>query len=157
MKGLVISLMSAAVLILAGWQTVGHSATAEPQIQPEIQLQPDPETITDIEGAWYSFPGGLVVQFNGDGSADFGVDTDGTPYGYRAETWFEGDKLSIRFSNYDGNVDPCREATGLYQVQRLDDGLIRFVTINDACQFRADALSGHADLGFELAFHSASF
>lgn len=151
MKGFVISLMSAAVLILAGWQTVGHSAAPKPQFKPE------PEIITDFEGAWYNFPGGLMIRFNGDGSADFGVDTDGTPIGYQAQTWFEGDNLSIRFLDYDGAMDSCRDATGVYQVQQLDGGNIRFVTIDDACQFRSDALSGHKDLGFELVFHSVSF
>lgn len=151
MKGFFISLISAAVLILAGWQTVDHKAT------PELQLKPEPMIINDFEGAWYNFPGGLMIQFNGDGSADFGVDTDGTPIGYQAQTWFEGDKFSIRFSDYDGAIDSCRGATGVYQVQQLDDGNIRFVTINDACQFRSDALSGHKDLGFEPVFHFVSF
>lgn len=156
MKGFVVLLMSAAILILAGWQTVGHSAAPEQQLQPDLQLQPEPTIITDIEGVWYSFPVGLVVQVSGDGSADFGVDTDGTPTGYQAETWFEDDKLFIQFSNYDGEVDLCRTATGIYQVQQLGDGIIRFVTIDDPCQFRVDALSGRADLGFELAFHATS-
>lgn len=157
MKGFVISLMSAAVLILAGWQATGQSASPERQPQPEMGLKLEPEIVTVVEGAWYSFPGGLVVRFNDDGSADFGVDADGTPYGYRAETWFEGDNLSIRFLDYDGIIDLCREATGVYQVQQLDEGVIRFVTVEDDCQFRSDALSGHADLGFELAFHATSF
>jgi hypothetical protein len=150
MKGFVISMMSTAVLILAGWQSVGHSAT------PELQLGPEPMIINGFEGAWYSFPGGLMIRFNSDGSADFGVDTDGTPIGYQAHTWFEGDKLSIRFSNYDGAMESCRDATGVYQVQQLKGGNIRFVTIDDACQFRSDALSGHKDLGFELVFHYVS-
>lgn len=157
MKGFVILLMSVTILILAGWQTVGHPATPESQLQPELPLQPEPKIITDIEGVWYSFPVGLVVRVHGDGSADFGVDADGTPAGYQAETWFEDDRLFVKFSNYDGEAEHCRTSTGIYQVQQLGDGIIRFVTIADPCQFRANSLSGHADLGFELAFHDASF
>jgi hypothetical protein len=157
MKGFFILLISVAILILAGWQTVGHSATPQLQLQPELQLQPKPTIITDIEGVWYSFPVGLVVQVHGDGIADFGVDADGTPTGYQAVTWFEEGKLFVQFSNYDGKTDLCRTAIGIYQVQQRSDGIIRFVTIDDPCQFRVDALSGRADLGFELAFHAVSF
>jgi hypothetical protein len=108
----------------------------------------------EIAGSWYSFPAGTQIRFNDNGRVDFGVSATGEAFGYTADTWSEGERLFISFAGYDAEGDACQTAVGVYEVQRLDNGTIRFAPQQDACQWRANILNGHPDLGFDLVFHA---
>lgn len=149
MKSILVSLMNVGTVALAGWQMTGWvPASPEP-------ADPVPEFATsseDIAGMWFSLPSGLVLRFNDDGSAQFGVDSDGTTLGYDAQTWFEGTRLFIRFVASDGLSEACAAATGTYEVQLLDSGNLSFVHAQDECQLRVDALQGASDMELGLEY-----
>jgi hypothetical protein len=150
MKSILIWLTSVMVFATLGWQVVDEPAAVKMNSQPDVVMG---SSADQIAGTWHSFPNGLLIRFNRDGTADFGVDTDGKAIGYSANTWVKGDQLFITFSDYDGDNADCVGATGIYQTQQQRGGSLRFVLVEDACQFRATALSGRAELGSELLFH----
>lgn len=93
-----------------------------------------------------------MIYFDGDGTATLGLDSTGKKTGYTADVWFGGTQLSISFRDFDGESAVCPTAVGLYEVQKLENGSIRFVTLNDSCEVRSNILSGQPDLGFDLVF-----
>ena len=107
----------------------------------------------DIAGTWHAFPSGLVIRFNADGTATFGLDANGEPIGYAADTWFQEEQLFIEFTDYDGEIGECAKAKGVYQVNLFPNGGLRFVTVRDECQLRVDVLGGRTRPGAELIFH----
>ncbi len=150
MKGFIVILTGLAALLLGGWSVAGQ------QVSPstELRLEPGQATmVEEIAGTWHAFPVGLVLQFNDDGSAQFGLDWDGTAIGNEAEIEFEGQELSIRFTNYDGQNEACASSAGLYTVQLHQSGNISFEPVQDDCQFRMDILSGTPEAGFRLMYH----
>lgn len=168
MKRILICLASAALFVLVG-HVLNSGAAAEaleagasetkvsegsiPKSQAPYQGIRLAGRDEAIAGTWYSYPVGTMVRFNGDGTADFGLDTSGRAIGYHARTWFEGERLFIAFTNYDGESDGCETAVGGYEVQFLEHNGVAFRPISDACRFRLDVLSGHPELGFDLVFH----
>ena len=137
-------------MLAGGW---GAVRGVEEQI---IEVSDNPAAATaieDITGRWYGFTVGLLFQFSDDGSAHFGLDWDGTAVGEEARIWFTGQGLSIQFANYAGQIKPCSSAVGLYNVQLLEGDTIRFVPVQDDCQFRMDILAGSADAGYGLIYH----
>ena len=149
MKSILVSLVSVCTVALVGWQMTGWAPESPDTAGPAPELATSSE---DIAGMWFSLPSGLVLQFNDDGTAQFGVDSDGTTLGYEAQTWFEGTRLFIKFVAYDGVSEACATATGTYEVQLLDSGNLRFVRAQDECQLRVDALLGAADAEIALEY-----
>ena len=152
MKSILASLITVGTVALAGWQIAGQT----PASPDTIDLAPALELATssqDIAGLWFGLPTGLMVQFKENGTAQFGVDSDGTTLGYDAQAWFEGTRLFIKFIDYDGASEVCGTATGIYEVQLLDSGNLRFVEVQDECRFRADALQGTADAEIALEYN----
>lgn len=150
MKGIALVILSSAILALVGWNAAEGPQQA---FATEAATQQSIVGLQEIQGAWYAFPAGLAIRFNEDGSGLFGSVGDDDRTGISVETHFEDDLLQIWFADYQGESEDCQTATGVYTVQRLDGGNIRFSPIQDDCQFRLDALNGRADLGFELTFH----
>ena len=150
MKSFMIGLIGLTTMLLGGWNVFSEQTT------PPIKSQPQPAQATAIDklaGTWYAFPGGILLQFNGDGSAQFGLDTTGAVLGYEATTNFEEQLLSIRFTNYDGQDEACRQQVGLYTVQLHQGGPISFEPVRDDCRFRLESLSGSSEADFRLLFH----
>ena len=151
MKGIALVILSSAILVLVGWKAVERPQQA---VTPEITVQHSILGLQELQGAWYAFPAGLAIEFNQDGSGLFGsVSGDGTG-GISFDSRFEGDRLLIWFDDYQGESHECQTATGIYTLQGLEGGNIRFSPEHDDCQFRIDALNGQASLGFELTFHA---
>lgn len=150
MKSILASLMSVGMVTLASWQLTGQTPhTAEVVEQPpEIAA-----SSADIAGTWFSLPTGLVLQFNADGTAQFGVDSDGTTLGYEAQTWFEGTRLFVKFVDNDGPSAACANEIGSYQVQVLETGNLKFVDAIDDCQLRIDALQGASGMDLALEYN----
>ena len=153
MKSFIIGMIGVMIMLLGGLEVFGRQRT-----QPVLPPRPEPileqaSTIDELTGTWYAFPVGLLLQFNNDESAQFGLNTDGTTLGYDAIISFEGELLSIRFTNYDGENAPCHEQAGLYTVQLHQGGQISFDPARDDCLFRLESLSGSAEADFRLIFH----
>ena len=57
-----------------------------------------------------------------------------------SESWFEGNRFMV---NINDSVVPdlikCIGVVGIYEVQMLADGSLRFVVIEDECEIRARA------------------
>ena len=150
MKAFIVTLVGLAALLFGGWKAVNQPATEEVAFQPPPGIATG---VAEITGTWYGFPAGIVLQFNDDGSAHFGQDWDGTNIGYKATVWFENQRLSILFTNYDGDMDACRDAVGLYNVELHAGGNISFEPVNDDCHFRTVLLGGPAETDFGLMYH----
>jgi hypothetical protein len=149
MKTGLIFLVSIAILASVGWQgVVSQEVTAAAEQKPSLT-----SAIGGLRGTWYAFPGGLMIRFNANGTADFGLDIDGKAVGFSANTWLEDTRLHITFTDYDGENEGCRSATGIYEVQSLDNNYLKFKVVHDDCQLRSNVLSGNADLGSELLYH----
>lgn len=144
MKGLIILLAGILSLLLGGLGSGGEERISASGSSLMIEQAQQSE---QISGTWHGFPYGLLLQINNDGSAQFGLDTDGTPIGYSAMMWFEDQQLSVLFTNYDGPNETCRSAVGFYTVQLHQGGAIRFETVHDECRFRQEILSGLSERG----------
>jgi hypothetical protein len=149
MKTGLIFLFGVAILASLGWK-VGDSEAVATERHERPSLAGDTGV---LNGTWYAFPGGLMIRFNANGTADFGLDADGGSVGFEADTWIEDTRLHITFIDYDGENEECRSATGIYEVQWLENNYLKFKVVHDDCQFRSNVLSGNAVLGSELLFH----
>jgi hypothetical protein len=152
MKAILILLLVAAFFISIGQS---HEPVAAGQVYQSVRSHDDvvfANSIEQIAGTWYAFPVGLAIRFNNGGTADFGLDAAGRAIGYSARIWFEGQRVFIVFTDFDGDGEDCETAVGSYTVQLLEDGAIAFRPIEDPCRFRLDILGGDPDLGFEQPF-----
>lgn len=150
MKMLIITLAATVLLILGGW-----SFTDRPAIEP-IEAFQEPigaSSIEQVAGRWFAFPAGLLIQINPDGSAQFGLDRDGTVLGHQAQMWFEGPELSVRYTDYEGQDAACAKQTGHYTVDTYESGNITFIPVEDDCRSRMESLSGAAETGFRVNYH----
>jgi hypothetical protein len=158
MKGFIIGLIILATLILGGWQVEAGLAEKPSESYQEFQSEPvQAGRLEEITGRWHAFPVGLLVQFNEDGSAQFGLDWDGTSMGDEAIIWFEGQALSVQFTDYEGQDEACASAIGRYTVQLYQGESISFTAVHDDCQFRMDILSGRGEEELGLMYHSVQF
>jgi len=150
MKALLAGLTGIIVLFLGGWGFVVPSGDSSTAIET---MAVERTQVGSIVGAWHSFPAGMVVQFDANGTAHFGVDQGGKAFGFEAETWMNGETLSFMFTNYDGEDEACRSATGVYQIGLAASGAINFLAVDDQCQMRVNILEGNPELGYEPIFH----
>jgi hypothetical protein len=154
MKGFIIGLIILAALFLGGWHRGGGRTEETTGSYHEAQSKPvQAARLEEIAGKWHRFPVGLLIQFNDDGSAQFGLDWDGSFAGYEATIWFEGQELSVRFTNYDGQDEACASTTGRYTVQLHQGESLSFVAVHDDCLFRMDSLSGRGEEELGLMYH----
>jgi hypothetical protein len=150
MKSILVGLVSVGTVALAGWQMAGWAPVSTDTSGPAPELATSSE---EIAGTWFSLPNGLMLQFGDDGTAQFGVDNDGTTLGYDAQTWFEGTHLFVRFEDYDGASEACATDIGIYEVELLESGNLRFVHGQDDCEFRLESLQGTADSEIGLQYN----
>lgn len=150
MKVIIVSLLGLAALFFGGWSTVGQPvAHATEEQTPSKQVV----SIQEIVGTWHAFPIGVLLQFDDDGSAHFGLDSEGTLIGREARIWFENQGLSILFTEHDDQIDGCSASVGHYNVELSSDGTIRFESVHDDCQFRVQILQGAADTDSRMIYH----
>ena len=128
--------------------TITPAPTAAPSSTPEPTPTPQPElatSIMDIVGVWeHPLPGiSGFREFREDGtnSSAAGVIENLSEQPYtEGESWFEGNRFMI---NIIDSVVPdqikCIGVVGIYEVQLLADGGLRFVVIEDECEVRARA------------------
>ena len=154
MKGFIIGLIILAALILGGWHLDGERIKEPTGSYQESRSKPvQADRLEQIAGQWYRFPVGLLLQFNDDGSAQFGLDWDGSFAGTEAMIWFVGQEMSVRFTNYDGQDEACASTIGRYTVLLHQGESISFAAVHDDCLFRMDSLSGRGEEEFGLMYH----
>ena len=115
-------------------------ATSLPQ--PTLSPLPLPNLATanqHVAGTWYGSLGGFYFQFSEIGvlRAAMALEALEDQPDIEGEFWFEESKFFITDDN-----PLCENSTGIYQVQLLASGNLRFVAIDDKCQKRVDILQG---------------
>jgi hypothetical protein len=156
MKGILLNLISVLFLAIGAGKLVGVPEAATAPIAPAAALELTGEPIVDlaeISGIWHSFPAGILMGINQAGDVQFGLDSDGHGIGLEADAWFSGNELHLVYIDYDGAALECRAAEGIYEVQMLPNGSLKFMAIADDCQVRRQLLSGDVELGAGPLFH----
>ena len=154
MKGLIIGFLGFAIILLGGWEWLKAKPTTPVELHTQqAAIVEQVTTIGELSGVWHAFPNGLLLQFEEDGSALFGLDTQGNVLGYEAVILFESQILSIQFTDYEGRHEACLGQAGLYSVQSHPDGSISFALIKDNCQFRRESLSGRLETDVSPRFY----
>jgi len=128
--------------------TITPAPTSAPSSTPEPTPTPQPElatSIMDIVGVWeHPLPGSSVfreIRQDGNMTSAAGViENLGEQPHSMSESWFEGNRFMV---NIIDTVLPdhkaCIGVVGIYEVQLLADGNLRFVVIEDECEIRARA------------------
>lgn len=96
----------------------------------------------DIVGSWRSNIGATEFHFQEDGT--FLVTTQGPVT--QGEYWFEGTRLFLEQPRCEDLI----AVVGIYEVQPLENGNLRFIAIEDECQTRVGYLVGRT-IGAEWA------
>ena len=120
MNKLVTSSIAIALFLLAGCAASGPKLAS---------------STADIVGTWQSTTDSGVVQFNEDGTA-LGDPAAVNPR--PGEFWFEGTQFFIQDSVGCDAGNPI----GIYEVELLENGNLKFTVIEDECATRATALQG---------------
>jgi len=123
MNKLVASSIAIAVFLLAGCAASGPKLAS---------------SAADIVGTWKSNTSSLEIQFNEDGTvrAQSAQGTDQT-----FEFRFEGTRFfHTDFPN--GGCDQIGAATGIYEVELLENGNLKFTVIEDECVNRVNGFTG---------------
>lgn len=130
---IVVSLLTAAMLLVGGTLSPPTATSAEPTLATSID---------EIAGTWYresKLGGGrYYVRFDKDGTAHWALvvdQLDSAPLEVHS-CEFEGTEMVIKRIKAHHSMPPCDEI-GRYQVQLLDGGNIRIVVIEDRCTVRA--------------------
>ena len=88
----------------------------------------------DIAGTWQSTVSSLVFHFNEDGT--WGREFPGTGSEFR----FEGTRLSLKHVVAGGAC--IQYETGIYEIELLENGNLKFTMIEDECLQRVNFLAG---------------
>ena len=103
----------------------------------------------DIIGAWHRTSGGAwYIAFHEDGTLNGSAGLEAVVEGRGMVEWtyrFEGTQLIV-----EGNIEDCEEDSqriGIYEVQLLENGNFRLLSIEDECAFRLGRLAGRPDEG----------
>ncbi len=116
---------------------------------------PGPEvaaSLEDVVGTWQGIQGGGgFMQIEADGDWSVAVDLDDLEDGPRitSEVRFEGTQFFITDIANDFGVGEICANTGIYEVQLLADGNLKFVAIEDECEVRSNALQGAEGIDVE--------
>jgi hypothetical protein len=155
-----------AIRTTAGQSAVSQPATEAPQAVatgaptrlPRPTLTPLPTRVQEIlrqvttpeelSGVWgfHSGPGfSEYWQFSQDGTFSRAASPtrerlENSP-AVKGEFWFEGIRLYLNISENRSVRDRCLGDIGVYEVQLLQNGALRFELIEDECGSRSDALS----------------
>jgi hypothetical protein len=128
--------------------TITPTPTSAPSSTPEPTATPQPvlaTSIMDIVGVWeHPLPGSLVfreIREDGTMTSAAGVkeNIDEQPHSL-GKSWFEGNRFMVEIiDTVLPDYKKCIGVVGIYEVQLLADGGLRFVVIEDACPTRARA------------------
>ena len=132
--------LGAAVLVGCGGET---EATAEPELAASLE---------DIVGTWDGIKGGGgFIQIEGDGAWLHAGDLDGLEdrQGVTGEIRFGEMQFIITETAVDFGAGEICVDSGIYEVQLLESGNLKFVVIDDECERRANALQGAEGIDVE--------
>lgn len=128
--------------------TITPTPTSAPSSTPEPTPTPQPDLATsnmEIVGVWkHSLPGSFVfreIREDGSMTSAAGVieNLDEQPHSM-SESWFEGNRFMVKIiETVLPDYKKCIGVVGIYEVQLLADGSLRFVVIEDECPTRARA------------------
>jgi len=124
-----------------------HTRQVSPDSRQVIRLE-------EIRGLWHQFPGGISLSVDPSGAMEFGITADGRSIGYRADAWFDGEILFLRFQENEVLEMPCTDAVGGYRVELNDGDHLRFLSIGDECSVRSQML-GNEMAGATFSFQHA--
>ena len=99
----------------------------------------------DIAGVWkHQLPGSFVFrEIRDDGSMTSAagvIENLGEQPHSISESWFEGNRFMVKIiETVLPDYKKCIDVVGIYEVQLLADGSLRFVVIEDECPTRARA------------------
>ena len=138
MNKLMVGSLAIAMFLLAGCGAAGEGP-------------PEPGPITSvgaIVGAWQRTSGSpSYIAFHEDGTVGFSaaleVVVDGRGH-HVNKYWFEGTQLIIEGNHH--CADESQEI-GMYEVDLLENGNLKFLTIEEDCALRGTLLAGRADGG----------
>ncbi len=125
------------IFLLAGCRAAGGASS-----------QPGPLTSADdILGAWHRTSGGpWYTAFHGDGTINGSALPEAVVKGRGHDEWkyrFEGTQLFMG-----GSGGHCENSQiGIFEVHLLENGNLKFLTIEDECASRAGQLAGRPDDG----------
>ncbi len=122
MKKLVIALFTAIFLVLVGCAASG----------PKLA-----DSAEDIAGTWHSTTSTTEVQINEDGTFR-GRDTSGEGRISNFEFWFEGTQFFIQAAVSCDVGNPI----GIYEVELLENGNLKWTVIEDECLTRVNYYAG---------------
>lgn len=114
---------------------------ASPTSTPSLPLATDPE---DILGDWRGVNSLMFFRYMPDGTyrgARDLSDLEDQPL-FAGEFRFEGTQLFIFQTEAAGAPNECPSTPGIYEVQLLDDGNLRYKMIEDECEPRFEGLPG---------------
>lgn len=92
----------------------------------------------DVAGTWQSTVDGLEVQFNEDGTLLAEIRSD---HAHAGEFRFEGTRLFLKELEQ-GSVCVGGAETGIYEIELLENGNLKFTAIEDECATRVSYLEG---------------
>jgi hypothetical protein len=116
--------------------------TAEPTPQPELAA-----SLEDIVGTWEGIKGGGgSIQIEGEGAW---VRFCCSGLRRTAEIRFEGTRFFIIETASEVGTGEICVPTGIYEIQLLADGNLKFVAIEDECEQRRNALQGAEGINVE--------
>jgi len=124
MNKLVTSSIAIALFLLAG------CAASGPKLASSAE---------DIAGTWHSTTDSGVLQFNEDGTA-LGDPAAVNPN--PAEFRFEGTRYFVTNTGQGNACTQLGADTGIYEVELLENGNLKFTVIEDECAIRVSVLSG---------------
>lgn len=105
------------------------------------------DSIDDVVGTWRRIRVGSdsaatdVCKFSDDGTyiCAFSLEEIDQNEGWKGNIWFEGTQFFDQTN--DAPTDLCTEV-GIYEVQLLDSGNLKYVLVEDACRDRFSAAAG---------------
>jgi len=124
MNKLVTSSTAIALFLLAGCAASGPKLASSPE---------------DIVGTWQSTTSSLEIQFNEDGTARV---QSGDGSANTAEFRFEGTRFFAIDSGQGNQCVQLGAETGIYEVELLENGNLKFTVIEDECPVRVNNLTG---------------
>ena len=130
------------VLTLGMFLLVGCSAAREASSQPGLVTSAD-----DIPGAWHRTSGApWYLAFHEDGTINGSASLEAVVNGRGHDEWkyrFEGTQLIL-----EGSGGHCEKSQiGIFEVHLLENGNLKFLTVEDECASRAGQLGGRPDDG----------
>ncbi len=93
----------------------------------------------DIAGTWHSTVSSVEVQFNEDGTGHARV---GSGSSFDGEFRFEGTRIIWKTLDQGNDCVRIGAETGIYEVELLENGNLKYIVIEDECLVRVNYLAG---------------